>query len=171
MPINQLKTAADLTEAFQEWNTSLYRYAYARVRNHQTVEDLIQEVFIKAWRSRKSFDPEKSSLKNWLYAITINTIRDYFRNQAVRPATTSIEEDEKPDELNLSDQIENQDTIKFVFKQMRQLTDREQELLLLRYREDFDIPEIAEIVGMEYSATKVAIHRAIKRLQTICNNL
>ena len=170
MQLNKLQNAKDLEQAFQLWNVALYRYIYARVRDQGQAEDITQEVFIKAWQARKSFDKHKSSLKNWLYVIAINTIRDYLRSQLHRPELLKLEE-ELPSDLNLAQNVQQQEIVGFVFYKLKLLSDREQELLLLRYREDFSVKEIAHILGIEYSATKVALHRALEKLRKLCEGM
>ncbi len=168
--LNQLRSPGDLEQAFRIWNADLYRYVYARVCNQSQAEDITQEVFIKAWRSRNSFDEHKSSLKNWLYVIATNTIRDYLRSRMNRLENTELEED-LPSSTNIDKDIQQQENVEFVFQKLKLLSDREQELLLLRYREDIKVKEIAQIVGMEYSASKVALHRALQKLRNLCENM
>jgi len=137
------------------------------VQNAELAEDMTQEVFVKAWKSRDSFDEKKSSLKNWLFVIATNTLRDHFRKKKVE--IFEIEED-IADESDLAAETEKSDLISCVFEKIKLLPERDQELLALRYKSDLQIEEVAEIIGMEYSAAKVAIHRAIKKLQSLCND-
>jgi|SRR6185295_6332353 len=165
MPPTTLETAADLESAFVTWNRLLFQYVFARLRQREVAEDLVQEVFFKAWRSRESFNAEKSSLKNWLFAITINAIRDYFRTK--KPESEILTEDLASTQ-EVAREVGDKDLVRFVFKKVKKLPERDQELILLRYNQGLNVIEIADIVGMEYSATKVALHRAIKKLKTLC---
>ena len=165
MTTNSLQTAEDLTAAFEEWNELLYKYAFVRLRSKELSEDVIQEVFTKAWHKRELFDPEKSSLKNWLFVIATNTIRDHYRT---RKEYVELETDIESSE-DIERQISQKDLVNFVFRYIRKLSERDQELLTLRYVQGFSAKEVAKIVGMKYSATKVAFHRAIKKLQELCN--
>lgn len=164
-----LKTANDLEEAFKKWNQALFRYVYARLGKSEIAEEITQEAFVKAWQYRESFDSQKSSLKNWLFAITINTLRDHlrkFKNRKEDQLNENIQ-----DRTNLSEESEQKDTIDFVFRQIHRLKEREQNLLILHYREDFTLEEVSRIMGLKYSTAKTAIHRALKKLKSICNNV
>lgn len=163
----KLNTAADLENAFNRWHFPIYGYVYGRVGNRQIAEDLTQEAFIKAWKYRDSFDPRKSSLKNWLFVITVNLVRDHFRK--FKNHIPSELDDNFPGSGNVASETSDRQMISFVFHQLKKLSTREQELLLLRYQEDLTIEEIANIFEMGVSATKVAIHRAMKRLRRFCN--
>jgi RNA polymerase sigma-70 factor, ECF subfamily len=75
----------------EEHGDALFRYALARVRKHQSAEDLVQETFLAAWKSRERFE-RRSSEKTWLYRILSNKIVDYFRAASRFVETTDIEE-------------------------------------------------------------------------------
>lgn len=122
---------------------------------------------MKAWNYRESFNPEKSSLKNWLFVIATNLLRDYFRKKKIH--TDEIDEN-IPHESDIAKDAETKDLISYVFEKIKLLPERDQELLALRYKADLKMEEIAEVMDMEYSAVKVAIHRAIKKLQSSCND-
>lgn len=164
--MNLLQTAEDLENAFIQWNESFFHYAFLRVRHQTLAEDLVQDTFVKAWEHRDSFDASKSSLKNWLFAILINTLRDYFRKKKIE--TEELNENIAA-KNNLEESAQKNDLIQFVFDKIKNLPERDQELLALRYKSDLSIEEVAELMGLEYSAAKVAIHRALKKLQEICN--
>ena len=144
----------------------MYKYTYARLRSRELTEDLVQEVFIKAWQYRESFDSRKSSLKNWLFVITTNLLKDFYRKK--KPNVEEINET-IADSNDIAQEMETNDLITFVFKTMEALSEKEQNILSLRYKADLKIEDIAEIMNMNLSATKVAIHRAIKKLQSFCN--
>lgn len=169
LKLETLKTASDLEEAFKKWNQTLFRYAYARLGKREIAEEITQEAFIKAWRYRDSFDPQKSPLKSWLFTITINTLRDYFRKNKNR-REDQLNENIR-DNTNLSQESEKKDTSDFIFRQIRKLKERDQTILILHYREDFTLEEISRIMGLRYSATKTAIHRALKKLKSLCNDV
>ncbi|MDA1060218.1 MAG: RNA polymerase sigma factor [bacterium] len=165
--MNQLKTASDLENAFNEWNNTLLRYTYARLGRKQIAEEIVQDAFVKAWRYRESFDPKKASLKSWLFIITINTLRDHFR-KTKNKRESELHENFK-DSTDIKGDYETDEKIDFVFKQIRHLNERDQNLIILHYREDLSIEEISSVMKMKYSATKTAIHRAMNKLKVICN--
>lgn len=60
----------------------LYRLAYARVLNRQDAEDIVQETYLKAYRSYETTGGESGRLKNWMTRILMNTGSDRFRKEA-----------------------------------------------------------------------------------------
>ena len=56
----------------------LYRYAYIRLADSALAEDLVQETFLSAWKSRSTYNGLASE-KNWLFTICKNKLMDHFR--------------------------------------------------------------------------------------------
>ena len=162
-----IRSSEDLQKVFLALNTDIYAYIAARVRQRGVAEDITQEVFIKVWEKRTQYNPQKGSLKNWIYAIALNAVRDYFRRQkgaVIEELPENIESSE-----NVEDDISKKHLHTLVLHQLQHLSKKEQDLLTLRYVQEFSIEEIGEILHMKYSATKVALHRATKKLQDRCN--
>lgn len=70
---------------------SLYRLAYARVGSRHDAEDIVQETYLKAFRSFNRFS-HRTNIKNWLSQILINTIRDHFRKSLRSISTVDIDD-------------------------------------------------------------------------------
>lgn len=166
-----IRSAEDLEKAFLEWNIPIYRYIFLRVQNQATAEEIAQDTFAKAWMHRESFDVQKSSLKNWLFVIATNLLRDHFRKNTVSIDNIDEMEESLADSTNISKKVSDESEYDLIFDQMKNLSEREQEMLTLRYIQDLSVKEVAEILDMEYSAAKVAFHRAIKKLQVLCQDL
>ncbi len=164
METNRLNTSQDLTNAFQEIGDQIYAYIYSRVGyQKEMAEDLAQEVFLKAWKNKKRFDSSKSSLKNWLYTIAHNLVIDYYRTKKKH-----ISFDENKGNANIPRDLDQKVEEQLIVKSLLQkLPDDKKELLILRYINNLSIKEVSKIIGKKYTATKVAIHRAIKKLREV----
>lgn len=170
MFLNFLHFPSDLEKAFLKWNAAIYGFIFLRIGSKEAAEDLTQEVFFKAWRSRETFNPKISSLKTWLFIIAINEIKDYMKYSKKETVDLAKIENIISDESSdLQNQINDKDFINLVFKKLSLLSDRDRELIILRFKSDLSVKEISKIFAMEYTATKVALHRAIKRLSELCN--
>jgi len=166
MSINRLETIQDLDEAFRQFNVQLYRYILVRCSHRKEIaEELTQDVFIQAWEKKELFNSNKSSLKNWLYIIARNKVIDFFRKNKV---SVSLEEIDNFVAAERTDQIETDLIMEDVIKKISLLKDEEQDILILRYLQEFEIHEIEKIVNKKYSATKVMLHRAMQKLKKLC---
>ncbi len=162
--IHKLDTQADFLNAFNLWHKQVYRYFYLRV-NLQTAlaEDLTQEVFIKVWESRTKFDWQKSQLRTWIFRISHNLLVDHYRKQQAE----SLSEVELPVGTDGREDELKQDMSRYLIAKLRQLSDKDRELLTLRYIEELEINEIVIVTGYNYISVKVGIHRALTRLKKL----
>jgi RNA polymerase sigma-70 factor (ECF subfamily) len=82
----------DLTEdqalrsAYRTHGPELYRFALRQLYDEGSAQDVVQEVFLRAWRSADRFDPEVASLRVWLFAIARHVVVDEIRRSTARPA-------------------------------------------------------------------------------------
>ncbi|MPQ96341.1 sigma-70 family RNA polymerase sigma factor [Modestobacter sp. I12A-02628] len=77
--------ALDVQAAYAAHGPELYRFALRQLGDGGAAQDVVQEVFLRAWRAADSYDPELSGLRTWLFAIARNVVVDEARRFAVRP--------------------------------------------------------------------------------------
>jgi RNA polymerase sigma-70 factor (ECF subfamily) len=75
----------DVRAAYAAHGAELYRFALRQLGDGGAAQDVVQEVFLRAWRSADAYDPRLSSLRTWLFAIARNVVVDEARRFAVRP--------------------------------------------------------------------------------------
>ena len=75
----------DVRAAYAAHGPELYRFALRHLGDRGAAQDVVQEVFLRAWRSPAGFDPALASLRTWLFAIARNLLVDESRRGAVRP--------------------------------------------------------------------------------------
>jgi len=166
MSINQLNSRQDLEDLFKWLNEPLYKYVYIRCGyNRELAEDITQDIFVKAWEKRTTFNPSKSTLKNWIYVIARNYLIDTYRKKKI--SVKSFDEDIYVKDLNIS--VEDEGAVSDILRNLDRLKEKEKEVIVLRYVQDLEIEEIAKILGKSKNTTKVMIHRAIKKLKYIMN--
>lgn len=73
---------AGLRAAFLAYGSELLGFARRSLRGLAAAEDVVQETFARAWRSRHRFDPELGSLRTWLFAIERRVLLDVVARQA-----------------------------------------------------------------------------------------
>lgn len=148
----------------------IYRFIYFKVSSREEAEDLTSEVFLKAWNYVNE-NKEVKSFSGLLYKIARNSIVDLYRSKSARADTVLLsslpegiepgDEGKKVVELNVG--MEAQDLIKAIKK----LKLEYQEVLTLRYVDELQIEEIAEITGKGNIAVRVTLHRALKKLKSL----
>ena len=75
----------DVRAAYSAHGPELYRFALRQLGDGGAAQDVVQEVFLRAWRAMDSSAPQLASLRTWLFAIARNVVVDEARRFAVRP--------------------------------------------------------------------------------------
>ncbi len=150
-------------EVYDGFVKKLYDYAFFRVKNKQSAEDIVADTFMKALEHVHSFDPNKGSVASWLYRIARNTLVDHYR---IGKKTTGFPEDfDVVDTTDLKTHIENKDMLKKVEIALKKLSEREREIITLRVWDELSYKEIAEVLGKSEASLKMAASRALKSLR------
>jgi RNA polymerase sigma-70 factor (ECF subfamily) len=139
---------------------SVYAFVAYRIGAGHDAEDVTGEVFERALRYRRGYDPAKGAPLAWLVGIARRVLAD----RAVSGAETVAEvpETAAPGELE-RDSVERLT----LAAALGRLSDRDRELLAMRYGADMKAAEIAQVLESTTNAVEVAVHRALQRLRTI----
>ena len=142
------------------------------LRNREDVEDIAQQVFLKAYFSLKRFD-QRSAFSTWLYKITVNECWDLLRKKKVRPLVFESELNEEQAHAyqsteqsteyagDVSDQLETRQQLE---QWLDCLEERDRTMLVLKEVQGFTGEEIAEIMGINGNTVKVRLFRARQKI-------
>lgn len=151
----------------------VYNFVFQFVRDEAVSQDIVQETFVKAWKNIKKFDREKS-FKTWIFTIAKNTAYDYFKKKKTIPFSNFIDEEGNDKLENISDNnilpdeiLERKDVAKEISEKLEMLPENYRMILTLRYKEDFSLQEISEILKIPYNTIKSAHQRALGKLKEI----
>ena len=146
-------------------------------RNRSDAEDLVQETFIKAWRSFATYQ-QGTNLRAWLFRIMTNTYINKYNAQQRKPAETELDDVEElflykrlgsVDQSQLSQSAEDQMLSLFtddeVKKALEELPDQFRIPVLMSDVEGFSYKEIAEILEIPLGTVMSRLHRGRKSMQ------
>ncbi len=130
------------------------------------VDDIIQEVFVAAFLGRKKFRGE-SSLRTWLFTITVNKCRSFRFRRLRRLRSVAIEETAALESRDRGGEkvALDQETLARVRRAIQVLPRKYREIVVLRYLQGLEVSEIRELLGITDNATQVRLNRARKRLK------
>src|SRR3954463_689925 len=135
----------------------IYRYVSYRVGEGAEAEDITSEVFERALRYRESYDSSRGDPAAWLIGIAQRCIAG-----ASRPLVLDPEGAEKPALGRMDEEVQQRLTLKAA---LATLSDRDQELLALRFGADLTARQIADLLELKVNAVEVGLHRALARLR------
>ncbi|MBK8846409.1 MAG: RNA polymerase sigma factor [Bacteroidetes bacterium] len=140
----------------------IYKLCLGYTGDEDVAQDLMQDVFVKAWNNLDKFR-EEAMLSTWLYRIAVNTCLAHLRKQKNRPS------DELNDFIIETHQEEKSDKhvkVKMLYKSISLLEESER-ILISMVLDDVPYPEIAAIAGISEGNLRVKIHRIKNTLSEI----
>jgi RNA polymerase sigma-70 factor (ECF subfamily) len=151
-------------ELYSAYFEKIFRFVFFRVSHKEVAEDITEDVFIKAWQKISTVKAE--SFGGWLYQIARNKIIDHYRQEKTTVDLVEVENLlEAPDDLaDDANQVLNQELF---IQLLRQLTPEQQVIVKLKFLEDLDNSEIAELIAKSEGSIRVIQHRAIQKLQQL----
>jgi RNA polymerase sigma-70 factor, ECF subfamily len=162
---------AAFSEIVKIYLRPIYNFVYRLTSDRDAAEDLTQEAFVKVWKNMKRYDQSKS-FKTWLFVIAKNTTLDWFKKKKEIPFSKFVDEegnnalDNISDGEILSDEIlERENIAEELEKILEKIPLRYRAMLLLHYKEDFSLHEIAEILDEPYNTIKSRHQRGLGKLK------
>ncbi|HEY5847866.1 MAG TPA: sigma-70 family RNA polymerase sigma factor [Microlunatus sp.] len=152
-----------VAEVFRRWGSPVYTLAYRLLGNPGEAEEVTQQVFVGAWRSRSSFKPEVGSLAGWLLGQTRNRVVDKYRmrskeERAIKAAQDLAFEAAPQSAENIIDRILLADVIK-------DLPEPRGTVLRLAFYEGFSYTQIADRLSLPVGTVKSHARRGLLQLR------
>lgn len=148
-----------------KYQERLYWHIRRMVVEHEDANDVVQNCFIKVYRSITKFEG-KSKLYTWLYRIATNEAIT-FLNRKNRKATSSIDDEELSLANNLkADVYFDGDQAQIRLQEaLHQLPEKQRAVFNLRYFDEMSYKEMAEVMDTSVGALKASYHHAVKKIE------
>jgi RNA polymerase sigma-70 factor (ECF subfamily) len=159
-------------QLIDRYQGDIYRMIYYRIHRQMDAEDLTQDVFVRAYRSiARLREPQR--FRSWLYTIAVNRVNDYLRKKRVRSIFKSSDEgpeiqpeaDDRRENPEALEQVLKEDFWRQVGRIARKLSKMEREVFMLRFMDDLNIAEIAQILKKSESTVKTHLYRALAKFK------
>lgn len=160
----------DLTMVLRQHDRWLRTVVYARVGEWEAVDDVMQEVALAAIR-HWAILPESGRMGPWLYRVAVRQSLLYRRKAGRRRkladgyAQQVPPTEHDPSSVNPLDWLLMRERSQHVRAALQQLANRDREILMLKYAENWSYQQIAEHLGVTHSAVEARLHRARARLR------
>lgn len=155
-------------ELYNSYFPRVYNYVHYRINDFHDADDLTSQIFAKLFSKLKYYQPERAPFSAWIFSIARNTVTDYYRRLRLNPSTPLEETGElmdfrpSPDEAVASDEMRQH-----LHRALASLSQREREVIALKFWSGFSNRDIAGLMGISESNTGVILYRAMRRLRLI----
>jgi RNA polymerase sigma-70 factor, ECF subfamily len=169
------RSAGGDTESFNQlvlrWERPIYALAYRVIGREEDARDVVQETFLRAFRSLGGFKGQ-SKFSSWLYRIALNLCRDWIRRERRAPFVATpegIDVIELAGETGPSESIEEvvsrRDLGRAVARAMSVLSEDQRTALILKEYQGLTFQEIADLQGCPLSTVKTRLYQGLTVLR------
>jgi RNA polymerase sigma-70 factor, ECF subfamily len=153
----------------------MINFMYRMAHNSAAAEDLAQEVFLRVYRSRGSYEPS-AKFTTWLYRIATNLAVNHARDTRHERPETMVSLDEPDEEtgtsmdvadssLTVEEKLVRRERLMAIRKTVQKLPERQRIAVLMHKYQQMDYKQIAEVLKLSESATKSLLFRAYETLR------
>jgi RNA polymerase sigma-70 factor (ECF subfamily) len=151
----------------------IFRFVLASLRNRETAENLTQDCFVRAYQARHQFRGA-SSIATWFMQIAANLVRHHESSSRLKFWRRTLQSDADVADLGraVADQQQSPEQLALIQEQVQgiwnaaaSLPPRQRTVFLLRFVEDMDLLEIAEVTGMKEGTVKTHLFRALQSVR------
>lgn len=167
--ITDLLKSGHAEEAFREmvaaYSEPLYWHVRRLTNSHEDTDDLLQEIFVKAWGALSSFRGD-SLIKTWLWRIATNETLNFLRRQRLR-AALSFKRLDAYEEQRIDEDpwFNGDDAERRLMKALSRLPDKQRLVFSLRYFNEMPYEEMSRVLGTSVGALKASYHIAAEKLR------
>lgn len=155
---------------FDRHHERIYRFCLRLTGDPAASEDLVQDIFMRVLKYRRTYRGERDFLP-WLYRLARNATHDHFRRSARRRESGDEIPERASNEPSPWDGLEAREDALLMRRALLQLPVARREVLVLSRFEERRYDEIASVLGCSVGAVKVRVHRALKQLRGIYDEL
>ena len=159
----------------QKYRRPMVNFMYRMAHNGAAAEDLAQEVFLRVYRSRSSYEAT-AKFTTWLYRIATNLAVNYARDTRHEKPESMVSLDEPDEEtgttmdipdraLTVEEDLVRRERLMAIRQKVQDLPERQRLAVIMHKYQQMDYKQIAEVLKLSESATKSLLFRAYETLR------
>ncbi len=159
------------TEVIGRYSESLYWQIRRMVQNHDDANDLLQNVFLKAWSNLDNFRGD-AKLTTWLYKIAINESLTFLEKER-RRNNVSIDDETSVlvNAIEADEWVDGDELKRNLRKAIASLPEKQRLVFNMKYFDDMKYEQMSEILGTSVGALKASYHHAVTKIAKFFSDL
>jgi RNA polymerase sigma-70 factor (ECF subfamily) len=158
-----------LSLLYDRYAGALYGLGLRILQDAKEAEDVVQEVFVLAWKAAESYESRKGTPFGWLVILTRNRAIDHLRRRQRRSRTADVYERETPeaDWVPPGEQLEDGERTRAIRRALQALPEEQRQAIELAFFGALSQAEIAEKLATPLGTVKARIRRGLLKLQEL----
>ncbi len=154
-------------QLYDRFSSRIFGMGMTLFRNRTDAEDLVQDTFLKVWRTGSAFDPARGSLDTWMLLVARSLAIDLIRRRSLeaRKLASQPKVSEASDEAGPEQRAEVSDLFERASHAMARLPQRQRSVLELTYLAQRSTKEVAELMQIPRGTVKSRAHAGMAVLQ------
>ena len=153
-----------------QYSEPLYWHVRAMVGSHEDANDLMQDIFIKAWNALPRFRGDSDPF-TWLWRIATNETISFLRKARVRAALSFSRIDAEAERISdPNPYFDGDKAMRALRKAIASLPDKQRLVFTMRYYEELSYEQMSEITGTSVGALKTSYHIAYEKIKDFLTN-
>jgi RNA polymerase sigma-70 factor (ECF subfamily) len=157
-----------MRELYRLYGGELFGFACNALEDRGTAEEIVQEVFVRAWRHAGRYDPERAAVRTWLFQITRHAIIDARRRASVRPGLSRHEAEAEPEG---GPSLEQAMLGWQVAAALERLTPEHRQMIRMAQFRGLSMREIADHTGLPVGTVKSRTWYALRSLRLVLEEM
>lgn len=158
---------AAFEQVVRKYSRPLFAHIGKYVNHKEDIEDILQIVWVKAWKGLQNFRGD-SLLSTWLFTIATREAYNFYRSR--KPVSLELGDTEAHYSVEKSDYTLDANTILAKLQSaMDILPDKQKEVFVMRYFEELSYDDMSQKTGTSVGALKASYHHAVKKIEEFIN--
>ena len=157
-------TKAAFEQVYRDYYLLVYKYIFKKINNTSIAEDLTSDIFFRAFQNYENYDSEKASIKTWLFKISENRLKNYYRDKKI---TVDINSEDiliaTPDNIMLEAAL-LQECRNTLAEALNMLSDKYRKIIVLKFFYNRTTEEIASELNTTAGNVRIISMRALQKL-------
>jgi len=157
--------AAAFDTLYHMYSKKLYYFAFGLLKDKDSAGEMVQEVFVNLWDRREQVDP-KLSFENYIFTITYNSVRKFFRKRALESKMKEFLVANSPEIIDNTDSIIiYNELLEVAKKTIEKMPPRRKEVYVMSKQEGIKVKEIASRLNISTRTAENHLAKALKFLK------
>ncbi len=160
-------------QVYREHFKKIFAYVCARVADENTAEDICSAIWQKVFDKQDYYDGDKGEILQWLFTVARNSVNSHFRFYFIKNVFSMTDKEEAfaSPEKQPQQILEEQERIKLLYNALSGLSQREKDLISLKFYGALNNREISKICGLSESNVGTILNRSMDKMRGNLENL